>query len=97
MTALGQTALPAGAADDAALVDDAATRDSAAAHAPGARVRIYVWQVPVRITHWVTAACIVILSLTGGYIADPFLIPPGGNVMTIVRLIHMVTALTLVA
>jgi Ni/Fe-hydrogenase 1 B-type cytochrome subunit len=60
---------------------------------PNERVRLYVWQIPVRATHWVTAACIVILSLTGGYIADPFLIPPGGNVMTTVRLVHIVTAL----
>jgi Ni/Fe-hydrogenase 1 B-type cytochrome subunit len=61
---------------------------------PDERVRLYVWQIPVRLTHWVTAACIVILSLTGGYIADPFLIPPGGDVMTTVRFIHIVTALT---
>jgi Ni/Fe-hydrogenase 1 B-type cytochrome subunit len=61
------------------------------------RIRLYVWQIPVRITHWLTAGCIVILSLTGGYIADPFLIPPGGSVMTTIRVIHMVTAVTLVA
>lgn len=60
---------------------------------PHDRVGIYIWQVPVRITHWVTAFCIVTLSLTGGYIADPFLIPPGGDVMTTIRLIHIVTAL----
>ena len=45
---------------------------------PHDRIAVYIWQVPVRITHWVTAICIVTLSLTGGYIADPFLIPPGG-------------------
>ena len=61
------------------------------------RVPLYVWQVPVRLTHWVTATCIVILSITGGYIADPFLIPPGGSVMTTVRLVHMVAAFTLLA
>jgi Ni/Fe-hydrogenase 1 B-type cytochrome subunit len=70
---------------------------AAAAHGAGGRVRIYVWQVPVRLTHWVTAGCIVVLSLTGGYIADPFLIPPGGSVMTTVRLVHMITAFTLMA
>jgi len=73
-----------------------AAHDDAEAHEAGGRVRIYVWQIPVRLTHWVTAACIVILSLTGGYIADPFLIPPGGNVMTTIRLVHMVTAFTLI-
>jgi Ni/Fe-hydrogenase 1 B-type cytochrome subunit len=39
----------------------------------------------------------VVLSLTGGYIADPFLIPPGGAVMTTVRFIHIVTAIVLLA
>lgn len=61
------------------------------------RVRLYVWQAPVRLTHWLTAASIVVLSVTGGYIADPFLIPPGGSVMTTVRLIHMATAFTFLA
>ena len=61
------------------------------------RVRLYVWQVPVRVTHWVIVACIVILSVTGVYIADPFLIPAGGNVMTTVRVIHILTAFVLLA
>ena len=60
---------------------------------PNRRVRLYIWQVPVRITHWVTAGAIVVLSVTGGYIADPFLIPSGGGVMSTVRFIHIVTAL----
>ena len=64
---------------------------------PGRRLRIYIWQVPVRVTHWVTAGCIVVLSLTGGYIADPFLIPAGGSTMMTARLIHMVAAITLLA
>jgi Ni/Fe-hydrogenase 1 B-type cytochrome subunit len=62
------------------------------ARRPDERVRLYVWQVPVRVTHWLTAGCIVVLSVTGGYIADPFLIPPGGSVMTTVRMAHMLTA-----
>jgi Ni/Fe-hydrogenase 1 B-type cytochrome subunit len=61
---------------------------------PDQRVRLYVWQAPVRVTHWVTATCIVVLSITGGYIADPFLIPAGGGVMSTIRLIHIITALT---
>ncbi|HYM83056.1 MAG TPA: Ni/Fe-hydrogenase, b-type cytochrome subunit [Candidatus Dormibacteraeota bacterium] len=61
------------------------------------RFRLYVWQAPVRLTHWVTATCIVVLSLTGGYIADPFLIPPGGSFMTAVRVVHIVTALVFLA
>ena len=61
------------------------------------RRRVYVWQVPVRVTHWLTATCIVILSVTGVYIADPFLIPPGGSVMTTIRTVHIVAAIALLA
>ena len=67
------------------------------AHEPEERVRLYVWQAPVRITHWVTMASIVILSITGAYIADPFLIPPGGSVMGTVRMIHIATAFVFIA
>ena len=33
--------------------------------------RVYVWELPVRITHWVNAVCITVLFLTGLYIATP--------------------------
>jgi len=61
------------------------------------RVRLYVWEAPVRITHWVTVGAIVVLSLTGGYIADPFLVAPGGSVMTTMRFIHLIAAFSLIA
>ena len=32
---------------------------------------VYVWELPVRIYHWVNALCIVILCITGFIIADP--------------------------
>ncbi len=56
------------------------------------RVRIYVWEIPVRVTHWVIVGAVIVLSVTGGYIADPFLIPPGGPIMMEVRFIHMIAA-----
>lgn len=59
------------------------------------RIPVYVWQVPVRLTHWVTVAAIVVLSVTGVYIADPFLLPASGAIMTTARTIHMVAALAL--
>ncbi len=37
----------------------------------------YVWQVPVRVTHWVTALSITALFLTGLYIANPVFSPEG--------------------
>jgi Ni/Fe-hydrogenase 1 B-type cytochrome subunit len=80
----------------AGLPENAPVQASHAAHEidrPHERVRLYVWQIPVRLTHWVTAGCIVVLAVTGMYIADPFLIPPGGAVMSTIRLIHIVAAL----
>ena len=35
--------------------------------------RVMVWEAPVRILHWIHAACIVVLSLTGFYIGYPFI------------------------
>jgi Ni/Fe-hydrogenase 1 B-type cytochrome subunit len=70
-------------------------RDKGAVLRPEERQRLYVWQVPVRVTHWVTAGCIVVLSITGVYIADPFLVPPGGQIMGDIRLVHMIAAFTL--
>lgn len=32
----------------------------------------YVWEWPVRITHWINVLCIVVLSVTGYYIGHPF-------------------------
>jgi Ni/Fe-hydrogenase 1 B-type cytochrome subunit len=39
--------------------------------------RVYVWQIPVRITHWVIVLTIMILSVTGLYIGHPFMTVPG--------------------
>ncbi len=36
---------------------------------------IYVWEVPVRVTHWAIVISIVGLALTGLYIHSPFLVP----------------------
>jgi Ni/Fe-hydrogenase 1 B-type cytochrome subunit len=41
--------------------------------------RHYVWQLPIRITHWVYAFAIPILFFTGLYIATPFLKAPTGE------------------
>lgn len=40
-------------------------------------VRVYVWEAPVRITHWLIALTIVILSATGLYIGYPFITVSG--------------------
>lgn len=64
--------------------------------------RVYVWELPVRIFHWITAFSIVILVITGFIIADPPAI--NANVEATnsywfgyIRAIHLITAVVLVA
>ena len=40
-------------------------------------VRVYVWEWPVRLAHWLIVISIFFLSWTGIYIGHPFLIAPG--------------------
>jgi Ni/Fe-hydrogenase 1 B-type cytochrome subunit len=40
---------------------------------PGELVRVYVWQWPVRLTHWLTAYAMLFLAMTGVYMGHPFL------------------------
>jgi Ni/Fe-hydrogenase 1 B-type cytochrome subunit len=41
------------------------------------RVRVYVWELPVRIIHWVNFFALLVLCFTGFYIGDPFVIVRG--------------------
>lgn len=57
--------------------------------------KVYVWELPVRLTHWLAAISIVVLSFTGFYISKPFLVPPPTgdlHLMSIMRFIHFVAA-----
>ncbi|UWG98154.1 Ni/Fe-hydrogenase, b-type cytochrome subunit [Dehalobacter sp. DCM] len=42
---------------------------------------VYVWELPVRLFHWINAFAIAVLFLTGMYIANPILVAPGEAVM----------------
>src|SRR6516162_6207206 len=59
--------------------------------------RVYVWEIPVRLTHWVIFFSILILSATGYYIGQPFntVAGPAGQhfVMGTVRDVHLYTAI----
>jgi Ni/Fe-hydrogenase 1 B-type cytochrome subunit len=59
----------------------------------------YVWEIPVRVTHWVNALAIVVLSITGTFIGFPYLIAgvDGGFAMGWIRFIHFVAAYVLTA
>jgi Ni/Fe-hydrogenase 1 B-type cytochrome subunit len=58
---------------------------------------IYVWEVPVRVTHWLIVISIVVLSVTGLYIHAPFLVPSkpveASSQMASVRFWHEMFAL----
>ena len=64
-------------------------------------VKVYVWEAPVRITHWLIALSIVVLSVTGFYIGNPFIAVPGraGDhfVMGWIKVIHGYTAYVFIA
>jgi len=63
----------------------------------GTIVAIYVWELPVRITHWLVVFSVLILSATGFYIGDPFIVVSGPArehfVMGWMRTIHLYTAI----
>ncbi|HMK42601.1 MAG TPA: Ni/Fe-hydrogenase, b-type cytochrome subunit [Dissulfurispiraceae bacterium] len=52
--------------------------------------RVYIWELPVRITHWVNALAITALSITGFYIGAPFIHSTADGVlpMATMRFIH---------
>ncbi len=57
--------------------------------------RVYVWQLPVRIYHWVNAACVLVLIVTGYIIGKPTTIEYGAEAYQqywfgTVRLCHFV-------
>lgn len=64
--------------------------------------RIYVWEIPVRLTHWINVAAIIVLSFTGYYIGNPWILVSsrewyGPYFMGIMRFTHFVTAYVFVA
>jgi Ni/Fe-hydrogenase 1 B-type cytochrome subunit len=59
--------------------------------------RAYIWQLPVRLTHWISALTIFILAATGIIISNPPAIMSGNEAsysywFGIVRFIHFATA-----
>jgi Ni/Fe-hydrogenase 1 B-type cytochrome subunit len=62
--------------------------------------RVYVWQLPVRVTHWLIALSIIVLSVTGLYIGRPFMTVPGPAgrwfVMGTIKVIHFYAAIVFI-
>ncbi|HLG71735.1 MAG TPA: Ni/Fe-hydrogenase, b-type cytochrome subunit [Chloroflexota bacterium] len=62
-------------------------------------VRVYVWQVPVRLVHWTIFFALIVLSFTGYYLHNPFFVVRGQQAYTLatMRFIHEVTAFVFTA
>lgn len=77
------------------------TMTTPAVLAPPEIVRVYVWEVPVRVTHWLIVLAIGVLSVTGLFIGHPFTVvsgPAGQHfVMGWMRVIHMWAAYVFIA
>jgi Ni/Fe-hydrogenase 1 B-type cytochrome subunit len=60
-------------------------------------VPVYVWQIPVRVTHWLIALSLLVLSITGLYIGRPFMTVPGEAgqwfVMGWMKILHFYAAI----
>ncbi|MBI5085212.1 MAG: Ni/Fe-hydrogenase, b-type cytochrome subunit [Acidobacteria bacterium] len=61
--------------------------------------RRYVWEFPIRLSHWLTVAAVIMLFWTGLYISWPQLAPSGEPwqhfVMGYVRMIHFISGYVL--
>jgi Ni/Fe-hydrogenase 1 B-type cytochrome subunit len=63
------------------------------------QVRVYVWEMPVRVSHWLTVASVAVLAFTGYYIHDPFIIARGRDdyLMATMRFIHLIAGFVFIA
>ena len=87
--------LPAAQAVDGPRPTPEAQAVDRPASGPEELVTVRVWDLPVRLMHWTLVASIVVLTVTGAYIADPFIIagpgPATGFTMGTVRAVHITT------
>jgi Ni/Fe-hydrogenase 1 B-type cytochrome subunit len=62
-------------------------------------VRVYVWEQPVRVSHWVIFLAVVVLSFTGYYIHNPFIVAKSSTtfLMATIRFIHIVTGFVFIS
>jgi Ni/Fe-hydrogenase 1 B-type cytochrome subunit len=58
-----------------------------------AQVRVYVWEWPVRFSHWVMVVAIISLSITGYYMHAPYVAAHGRTayVMGTMRFVHILS------
>jgi Ni/Fe-hydrogenase 1 B-type cytochrome subunit len=62
-------------------------------------VRVYVWEQPVRVSHWFIFLSVVVLSFTGYYMHNPFIVAKSSTpfLMATIRFIHVVTGFVFIS
>jgi Ni/Fe-hydrogenase 1 B-type cytochrome subunit len=62
-------------------------------------VRVYVWELPVRVSHWFIFLPIVVLSFTGYYIHNPFFVAKSSTtfLMATMRFIHVLAGFVFIS
>jgi len=62
-------------------------------------VRVYVWELPVRVSHWFIFLPVVVLSFTGYYMHNPFIVGKSGTtfLMATIRFIHVVAGFVFIS
>ena len=62
-------------------------------------LRIYVWELPVRLAHWMIVLALTVLAVTGTYMHDPLIVAFSNRawVMGTARYIHLLAGFTLTA
>jgi len=80
----------------------AAPQESLTRDAPVHEYRsVYLWHWPIRAMHWIAAACILVLIVTGFYIGKPYFFTSGSAsdhfMMGRFRFVHFTAAAVLVA
>jgi Ni/Fe-hydrogenase 1 B-type cytochrome subunit len=68
--------------------------ESRAPYAPGNSIRVYVWELPVRFSHWFIVVSAAVLAFTGYYMHNPYITVRGRTayVMGTMRYIHLLAA-----
>jgi Ni/Fe-hydrogenase 1 B-type cytochrome subunit len=81
-----------------ATVVNPASSSGAMAADPGRIVPVYVWQMPVRLAHWGLVIALVVLTITGSYMHDPYLVAHGERAwfMGWMRFIHELSGFFLI-
>ena len=62
-------------------------------------LRVYVWELPVRVSHWFIFLPVVVLSFTGYYIHNPFIVAKSTTtfLMATMRFIHLVAGFVFIS